>query len=305
MSDKNSLSHSQSHTDQEFHHHHLHASNSHHEHGAHLLQVEHLSVAFEMYDEDASFFQAKKRMVNVISDVNIAVHAGEIVAVVGASGSGKSLLADTILGIYEPNAQVSGTIWYEGIEQDARSLSQLRGHGISLVPQGVASLDPLMCVGKQVEGFGHPQSTRQARKKRRRELFSRYGLEESVAALYPHQLSGGMARRILLCCALMDDPRLIVADEPTPGLDLELAEQALSDFRDFANQGGGVMLITHDIELALHVADRVAVFYEGSIVEETAVSAFSSPELLEHEYSRALWHALPEHDFVGEAHISA
>lgn len=65
------------------------------------------------------------------------------------------------------------------------------------------------------------------------------------------------------------------------------------------------MLITHDIELALHVADRVAVFYEGSIVEETAVSAFASPELLEHEYSRALWHALPEHDFVGEAHISA
>lgn len=305
MPDKNSLSHSQIHTDQEFHHHHLHASNSHHEHGAHLLQVEHLSVAFEMYDEDASFFQAKKRMVNVISDVNIAVHAGEIVAVVGASGSGKSLLADTILGIYEPNAQVSGTIWYEGTEQDARSLSQLRGHGISLVPQGVASLDPLMCVGKQVEGFGHPQSARQARKKRRRELFSRYGLEESVASLYPHQLSGGMARRILLCCALMDNPRLIVADEPTPGLDLELAEQALSDFRDFANQGGGVMLITHDIELALHVADRVAVFYEGSIVEETAVSAFASPELLEHEYSRALWHALPEHDFVGEAHISA
>lgn len=305
MSDKNSLSHSQIHTDQEFHHHHLHASNSHHEHGAHLLQVEHLSVAFEMYEEDASFFQAKKRMVNIISDVNIAVHAGEIVAVVGASGSGKSLLADTILGIYEPNAQVSGTIWYEGTEQDARSLSQLRGHGISLVPQGVASLDPLMCVGKQVEGFGHPQSTRQARKKRRRELFSRYGLEESVASLYPHQLSGGMARRILLCCALMDNPRLIVADEPMPGLDLELAEQALSDFRDFANQGGGVMLITHDIELALHVADRVAVFYEGSIVEETAVSAFASPELLEHEYSRALWHALPEHDFVGEAHISA
>ena len=305
MSDKNSLSHSQIHTDQEFHHHHLHASNSHHEHGAHLLQVEHLSVAFEMYEEDASFFQAKKRMVNIISDVNIAVHAGEIVAVVGASGSGKSLLADTILGIYEPNAQVSGTIWYEGTEQDARSLSQLRGHGISLVPQGVASLDPLMCVGQQVEGVGHPQSTRQARNTRRREVFSRSGLEESVASLYPHQLSGGMARRILLCCALMDNPRLIVADEPMPGLDLELAEQALSDFRDFANQGGGVMLITHDIELALHVADRVAVFYEGSIVEETAVSAFASPELLEHEYSRALWHALPEHDFVGEAHISA
>ena len=297
MTDLNSLPHSDVHTEAEFHHHHMHAQNSQHKHGAHLLQVEHLSIAFEMYDETKPYFQAQQRMVDVIHDVNIAVHAGEIVAVVGASGSGKSLLADAILGIYEPNAQVSGTIWFDGEEQNAQSLAQLRGQGISLVPQGVASLDPLMRVGKQVEGFGFPRHKRAERKARRQELFARYDLDESVARMYPHQLSGGMARRVLLCCALMDSPRLIVADEPTPGLDLQLAERALDDFREFAQEGGGVMLITHDIELALRVADRVAVFFEGSVVEETSVAAFASPDLLEHDFSRALWHALPEHDF--------
>jgi ABC-type dipeptide/oligopeptide/nickel transport system ATPase component len=114
---------------------------------------------------------------------------------------------------------------------------------------------------------------------------------------YPHELSGGMARRVLLCCALMDNPRVIIADEPTPGLDLELAQRALADLREFADDGGGVLLITHDIELALRVADRVAVFNEGTVVEETAVANFASPSTLAHPFSRALWHALPEHDF--------
>ena len=96
---------------------------------------------------------------------------------------------------------------------------------------------------------------------------------------------------------LMDDPRVIVADEPTPGLDLDLAVRALDDFRAFADAGGGVMLITHDIELALRVADRVAVFRDGTVVEETAVANFASPDLLQHPFSRELWHALPEHGF--------
>ena len=107
-----------------------------------------------------------------------------------------------------------------------------------------------------------------------------------------------MTRRVLLCCALMDEPRLIVADEPTPGLDLDLACKALADLRAFADEGGGVMLITHDIELALRVADRVAVFQDGTVVEETSVESFNSPDALRHPFSRQLWHALPEHEFA-------
>lgn len=289
------------HEDAQVHHHHRHAPASRHEHGHHLLQVEDLSVSFRMYDEDEPFFRARQRESEVIERLSISVHAGEIVAVVGASGSGKTLLADAILGLFEPNATVRGRIWFDGEPMDAAALERVRGRGISLVPQSVNHLDPLMKVGRQVEGFAHPDEPREERRRRRERLFARYGLAEDVARQYPFELSGGMARRVLLCCALMDDPRVIIADEPTPGLDLELAVRALDDFRQFADEGGGVLLITHDIELALHVADRVAVFKDGTVVEETAVANFAAPELLEHPFSRALWHALPEHGFkVGE-----
>ncbi len=279
------------------HHHHMHASGSHHEGGHHLLQVEDLSVSFRMYETDRPFLRAQQHEVETISNLSISVHVGEIVAVVGASGSGKTLLADAILGIFEPNATVHGRVWFDGQLQDATSLQRLHGHGISLVPQSVNYLDPLMKVGRQVEGFGHAEEPRTERRHKRKELFERYGLDEQVANLYPFELSGGMARRVLLCCALMDNPRVIVADEPTPGLDLDLAVRALDDFRAFANAGGGVMLITHDIELALRVADRVAVFKDGTVVEETSVANFASPDTLQHPFSRALWHAMPDHDF--------
>ena len=94
-----------------------------------------------------------------------------------------------------------------------------------------------------------------------RDLLGRYGLADEVADLYPFELSGGMARRVLLLTALMRQPRLIIADEPTPGMDLALAKQAMQDFRTFADDGNGVLLITHDLELALEVADRIVVFY--------------------------------------------
>ncbi len=286
------------HEDGQEHHHHTHAAGSHHEHGHHLLQVEDLSVSFRMYDVEAPFFKAAQRDVQTIRSLSISVHAGEIVAVVGASGSGKTLLADAVLGLFEPNATVTGRVWFDGELCDARRLAGLRGRGISLVPQSVNNLDPLMKVGKQVEGRANGRADRTRRRERRRELFARYGLGENVAELYPFELSGGMARRVLLCCALMDDPRVIVADEPTPGLDLDLALAALADFRAFADAGGGVMLITHDIELALRVADRVAVFRDGTVVEETSVENFAAPDTLRHPFSRALWHALPEHDFA-------
>ena len=289
------------HGDVERHHHHSHAKTSHHPGGHHLLTVEHLSVSFSMYDTQAPFFSARHIEHTMISDMSISVHAGEVVAVVGASGSGKTLLADALMGLYEPNARVEGNIWFDGVLQDAASLAQLRGHGISLVPQSVTHLDPLMPVGEQVLGAfprGRVGRVERARRQRRmEELFAAYRLDPSVMRRYPHELSGGMLRRILIMCALMDDPKLIVADEPTPGLDLDLAVRALGDLRSFANDGGGVMLITHDLDLALRVADRVAVFYEGQIVEETATASFARPDTLEHPFTCALWHALPEHDF--------
>lgn len=285
--------HTAQHIHGEFHHHHSHAHSSQHPGFHHLLTVEDLSVSFRMYDPRAPFFRAQQREVEVIRDLSISVHEGEIVAIVGASGSGKTLLADSIMGLFEPNAQVSGVIHFDGHRVDAEGLQQLRGNGISLVPQSIKLLDPLMKVGRQVEGLGrYSAAEKAARQAKREQLFAHYGLGPEVAGLYPFELSGGMARRVLLCCALMDDPKLMIADEPTPGLNLELAIKAMDDFRAFADEGGGVLLITHDIELALRVADRVAVFKDGTVVEETDVASFASPELLMHPFSKELWHAL-------------
>lgn len=287
-------SHSAVHEAQEKHHHHSHAKQSQHAGGHHLLQVEDLRISFVMYDAEASFFKARKKVIPVINGLSLSVHVGEILAVVGASGAGKTLLADALMGIFATNAIVEGRIWFDGELQDAHSLERLRGRGISLVPQSVNYLDPLMKVGRQVRGFGKDKALR---KQTQEELFAHYDLGREVEGEYPFELSGGMARRVLLSSALIDEPKLIIADEPTPGLDIERAVRAMADFREFADKGRGVLLITHDIELALRVADRVAVFKEGTVVEETAVANFASSESLEHPFSKALWHALPEHDF--------
>lgn len=279
-----------SHDGQSSHHHHSHAAHSSHAGGHHLLQLDDVSIGFERYTGRGALAARETRF--VVEHLNLSVHAGEILALVGASGSGKTLIADAVMGLFAANSVVTGRIWFDGALMDERSLASLRGRQIAFVPQSVEALDPLQRVGRQIERLAHGMPRREAAV-RRRELFARYRLDEGAARRYPFELSGGMARRALLAGALMNDPKVIVADEPTPGLDLELAVRAMDDFRTFADAGGGVLLITHDIELALRVADRIAVFKGGTVVEETAVSNFASPDLLQHPFSRELWHALP------------
>lgn len=291
-----------SHAGQPTHHHHSHAAHSVHAGGHHLLQLDDVSVGFERYAGRGVLAPRETRF--VVEHLSLSLHEGEILALVGASGSGKTLIADTIMGLFAANAQVTGRVWFDGDAMDERSLTPLRGNRIAFVPQSVESLDPLQRVGRQIERLAQGMTKQEARA-RRRELFARYRLDEETARCYPFELSGGMARRVLLIGALMNRPRVIVADEPTPGLDMELAVRAMDDFRAFANDGGGVLLITHDIELALRVADRIAVFEEGTVVEETAVASFASPDLLQHPFSKALWHALPEHGMRVENGTSA
>ena len=291
-----------------------------------LLRIEHLTVSFAQYEKRS----AKQGELPVIRDLNVTVREGEIVAVVGSSGSGKSLLAHAIMGILPANAAASGSIFYRGSACGEAELKALRGREIALVPQSVNYLDPLMKVGRQIIGetkkrqklfCGADQGKRQKlfcgadREKRQeearmRELLARYGLADEVADLYPFELSGGMARRVLLLTALMwqrrvlistavmEIPKLVIADEPTPGMDLALAKQAMQDFRTFADDGNGVLLITHDLELALEVADRIVVFYAGTTVEEAKVTDFADETLLRHPYTRALYEALPGRGFA-------
>lgn len=253
-----------------------------------LLEIHDLSVSFRMYDH-----ALEQHDLQVISDLHLTVRPGEVVAIAGSSGSGKSLLASAILGILPGNATVHGHLHYKGSQLTPERQAQLRGTEIALVPQSIAYLDPLMKVGKQADGHRKPRPT-----EKRRKLFARFGLPEKTEQLYPFQLSGGMARRVLVSTALITDAQLIIADEPTPGMSLDQAMEALKLFRTLADEGRGVILITHDIDLAFAFADRVAVFYAGTTVEIAQAADFrTGPEALRHPYSQALWRALPQNGF--------
>ena len=255
-----------------------------------LLEVNQLSVSFVQYKEGLV-----QDTLTVIRDLHVAVNSGEIVAVVGSSGSGKSLLAHAILGILPGNAKMSGEVLFDGEPLCQLRKEKLRGKEISLIPQSVNYLDPLMKVSKQVRTAVNEKDPILAQK----EIFRRYQLKEDVESKYPFQLSGGMARRILVSTAMVSGARLVIADEPTPGLDPIVIKEALQDFRLLANNGCGVLMITHDIEAALTIADKIAVFYAGTTVEVAPVTDFiKKGELLRHPYSKALWNALPQNGFV-------
>ena len=253
-----------------------------------ILEIKDLSVSFKMYDG-----ALEQKKIKVISSLSVTVYPGEILAIAGSSGSGKSLLASAILGILPGNAEVEGVMKYKGKTMTPKMQQELRGSEIALVPQSIAYLDPLMKVGKQVDGHKKPYPT-----EKRKKLFERFKLSEKVPQMYPFQLSGGMARRVLVSTALVEDARLLLADEPTPGMSLDQAKETLSMFRQMADEGRSVILITHDIDLAFDMADRVAVFYAGTTVEEAPAEDFrTGPEALRHPYSKALWRALPQNDF--------
>jgi len=254
-----------------------------------LLVVENLSVAFIQYEKGL-----KQRNLEVICDLNVSVKRGEIVAIVGSSGSGKSLLAHAILGILPSNAKVSGSMLYNGKTLTTERQKASRGNEISLIPQSVNYLDPLMKVGEQVQ---NTIKTKDA-KALQQQIFKRYHLSKEAGVLYPFQLSGGMARRILVATAVSGGAKLIIADEPTPGLHPEVVAETLSHLKELANQGCGMLMITHDIEAAMKIADRIAVFYAGTTVEVAPIEDFrNNGEALRHPYTKALWMALPENDF--------
>ncbi len=253
-----------------------------------LLEIQNLSVSFRMYAQGLG-----QRDLQTISQLYLTLYPGEVLAIAGSSGSGKSLLAAAVLGILPPNATVQGRMRYKGQPLTPSLQNRLRGTELALVPQSVAYLDPLMRVGAQADGHYRPRLT-----EKRKKLFQRLQLPAETERLYPFQLSGGMARRVLVSTALVTDAQLIIADEPTPGMSLEQALEALGMFRELADKGKSVILITHDIDLAFAFADRIAVFYAGTTLETALPADFiAGPEALRHPYSKALWRALPQNGF--------
>ena len=255
-----------------------------------ILSVKDLGISFSQYTKGL-----RRRELEVITNLDIDLYEGEILAVVGSSGSGKSLLAHAILGILPDNATTEGNIIYKGKTLTLKDKEKLRGREIVFIPQSVNFLDPLMKVSKQVK---ISIENKEEANKRQRDIFNKYGLDKKVDNLYPFELSGGMARKVLLSTALVSDCKVIIADEPTPGLDEKSLNEALKDFRNIADSGCAILMIAHDIEAALKIADKIAVFYAGTTLEIANVNDFKGDgKNLRHPYSKALFNALPQNGF--------
>ena len=251
-----------------------------------ILEVKNLNIGFNMYDK-----LLNQKLHQMVFDLNVTIKKGEILAIAGSSGSGKSLMAHAILGILPKNTVVSAEIKFKNEIVDENRLSQLRGKEITFVPQSIAYLDPLMTIEDQLMRKGINQQDFF-------KVMDTLGFTKADLGKYPFQLSGGMARRVLIANTILSKADLIIADEPTPGLSLDLAIEVLNHFRNMANDGKGILLITHDIDLVCNVADKMAIFYGGHILETLNTKDFLKGEkYIRHPLTKAFWRALPQNDF--------
>lgn len=256
-----------------------------------ILRVEELSVSFRQY---VSFFQMG--LVTPIEKLNLTIQRGEITVVVGQSGSGKSLLAHAIMGILPSNACVGGKIYYKGEPLTHKRYQAMDKGEIVLIPQSVNYLDPLMTVGKQIKSLvweGNPERVME-------EALARFELSKETADKYPFELSGGMARRVLLALAMVQNPQLIIADEPTPGLDTDLVNETISAFLKLKEAGHSQLIITHDLHVATQLADKIIFFKDGRTICEVPRKQFINNSTFAgvHPYAKQLFSALPQNDFL-------
>lgn len=238
--------------------------------------------------------------VRAVTGATFHVNEGEFFGVVGESGSGKSMTARSILGLLPPGAVRTGRIAFDGEDLTSvtrRRLRALRGGSIGFVFQDpFSALDPVYTVGRQLVEVQRAKASirKDAARRRALELLGEVGISDPARCFdsYPHQLSGGMCQRVVIAMALISDPKLIIADEPTTALDVTIQRQVLNLLQKLAqDRNAAVLLITHDLAVVAETCDRVAVFYGGVIVEEASTEElFASPR---HRYTRALLESLP------------
>jgi oligopeptide/dipeptide ABC transporter ATP-binding protein len=265
----------------------------------HLLELDDLQVEFRTRDGVA----------RVLNGVSCHVDAGETLALLGESGSGKSVTAQAIMGILDtPPAVVrAGRILFQGrdlLQLDAASRRAVRGAGIAMVFQdALSALNPVFPVGWQIGEALRVRGglSRKAAKQRAIELMERVKIPAAAtrAGDYPHQFSGGMRQRVMIAMALALDPKVLIADEPTTALDVTVQAQIMDLLMELKSERGmALVLITHDLGVVAQVADRIAVMYAGRIIEQAGVhDLYRQPA---HPYTRALLESMPRQRRDGE-----
>jgi len=257
----------------------------------HLLEVENLST----------YYFTRDGVVKAVDGVDLRIDRGEILGLVGESGCGKSVTALSILRLVaDPGKVVEGRIHFRGEELLTKSIHEMqaiRGDRISMIfQQPVSSLNPVYTAGFQIAEVYevHQGMKRRAGEEKAVEMLSLVGISDPARRIksYPHELSGGMAQRVMIAMALAAGPELLIADEPTTALDVTIQAQILDLMRKLrADLGMAIILITHDLGIVAEMADRVAVMYAGRIVEEASTEVlFARPK---HPYTVGLIGSVP------------
>lgn len=241
----------------------------------------------------------KRRWATCFEQVSLSLVPGEVHAIVGASGAGKSLLAYAIMGLLPEGAKTSGQLVFQSEPLTSARQREIRGRQLALIPQSLSALDPLVRSQRQVSwaarraGHAKASAWNSAGK-----ALAHYQLNDAAQRAFPHELSGGMARRVLTAMAHVSQAQLIIADEPSVGLDPLQRERVLAALKALADQGKAVMLITHDLRHALPIADQVTIMRQGQCVETTTACAFQgNGDTLSSGYAKSLWQALPNNAF--------
>ncbi|MGE3619023.1 MAG: ABC transporter ATP-binding protein [Acidimicrobiia bacterium] len=260
--------------------------------GPFALEVRNLTVEFP----------SRQGWRRVVDDVSFAIPTGQVTGLVGESGSGKSVTAMAVIGLlgHRGGRVAQGSVLLDGVDLLAcgeRELREIRGARIGTVFQHAArGLNPSIAVGEQIAEVArrHLGLARRVAHDRAVEVLEGVGIREpaQVAGRYPHQLSGGMCQRVMIAMALVCEPRLLIADEPTTALDVRVQERILALLRDVHQASGvSVLFISHDLPVVGEISDRVAVMYAGQIVEEASVGdVFASPR---HPYTAGLLATMP------------